>query len=131
MSDVASIERRVEDHRMESIMGRLLQVGVLLSSACVLVGGVLFLRTRAAGIADYRVFASEPVELRQVKSLVAALVAGRPEAIIQLGVLLLIATPIARVIFAGFSFAVERDRLYVVVSLVVLGVLMVGLLHTS
>jgi uncharacterized membrane protein len=131
MSDVASIKRRAEDHKMESVMGRLLQVGVLLSSACVLVGGVLFLRTRAAGIADYRVFSSEPAELRQVKSLVAALAAGRPEAIIQLGVLLLIATPIARVIFAGFSFAVERDRLYVVVSLVVLGVLMVGLLHTS
>jgi uncharacterized membrane protein len=41
----------------------------------------------------------------------------------QLGLLLLIATPVARVAFSLAAFAVQRDRLYVVVTLVVLGVL--------
>jgi uncharacterized membrane protein len=41
----------------------------------------------------------------------------------QLGLLLLIATPVARVAFSVFAFALQRDRLYVVVTLAVLGVL--------
>jgi uncharacterized membrane protein len=56
---------------------------------------------------------------------------GDAAAIVQLGVLLLIATPIARVIFAAIGFAVERDRLYVAISLAVLAVLIFGLLHVS
>ena len=43
--------------------------------------------------------------------------------IMQLGLLLLIATPVARVAFSLFAFAIQRDRLYVVVTLAVLGVL--------
>ena len=54
---------------------------------------------------------------------------GNPAAIIQLGILLLIATPIARVLFAIIGFAIERDRLYIVVSLTVLAVLMFGIFH--
>lgn len=127
----ASRSSTFDDQRMESIMGRLLQVGVLLSSACVLVGGVLYLRAHAGGVANYRVFASEPANLRTLKGLMVSLCAGRPSAIIQLGVLLLIATPIARVVFAAFSFAMERDRLYVAISLTVLAVLIFGLVHSS
>jgi uncharacterized membrane protein len=48
-----------------------------------------------------------------------------------LGVLLLIATPIARVVFAVVSFAMERDWLYVAISAVVLAILAFGLLHSS
>ena len=43
--------------------------------------------------------------------------------IIQMGLLLLIATPVARVVFSVFAFAVQRDSLYVAVTLVVLVVL--------
>jgi uncharacterized membrane protein len=112
---------------MEALMGRLLQVGVLLASICVLLGGVLFLRDHGGPMANYRVFTRQPPELRELKTLLAALATGRPEAIIQLGVLMLIATPIARVIFAAFAFAMERDRLYTIISLIVLAVLIVGL----
>jgi uncharacterized membrane protein len=54
---------------------------------------------------------------------------GQASAVIQLGILLLIATPICRVIFAVIGFLIERDRLYVVVSLVVLAVLLFGMLR--
>jgi uncharacterized membrane protein len=119
-----------DDHQMESLMGRLLQAGVLLASVFVLLGGVLYLKAHAGSIANYRVFTSQPPELRKFQSLLAALASGRPEAIIQFGVLMLIATPIARVVFAAFAFAMERDRLYLAISLIVLAVLVVGL-HSS
>jgi Predicted membrane protein len=57
--------------------------------------------------------------------------AGDPTAVIQLGAILLIATPIARVVFAVVGFALERDRFYVVVSLTVLAVLLASLIYSA
>ncbi len=122
---------RALDHRIENMMGRLLQAGVLLASAVVLIGGLLYLRAHAGITRDYRTFTSEPASLRHPVELFRLLMTGDPAAIVQLGVLLLIATPIARVIFAAIGFAVERDRLYVVISLTVLAVLIFGLLHVA
>ena len=110
-------------------MGRLLQTGVLLASAVVLIGGFLYLHAHAGTTTDYSIFAGEPSSLRHPAELLRLLMTGDPAAIVQLGVLLLIATPIARVVFAAIGFAVERDRLYVAISLVVLAVLIFGLLH--
>lgn len=122
---------RALDHRIESTMGRLLQAGVLLASSVVLVGGLLYLRAHAGTTKDYRTFASEPASLRHPVELFRLLMTGDAAAIVQLGVLLLIATPIARVVFAAIGFAVERDRLYVAISLFVLAVLIFGLLHVA
>jgi uncharacterized membrane protein len=120
---------RFGDHRMEIMMGRLLQAGVLLASTVVLIGGGLYLRANAHHPANYRVFLSEPADLRDPIRLLHLLATGDAAAIVQLGILLLIATPIARVVFAVVGFAIERDRLYVVVSLIVLTVLGLSLLH--
>lgn len=122
---------RRDDARMDAQMGRLLQVGVLLASATVLVGGVLLLLRLAGARADYRTFRGEPEALRHVGPLARAIVHGEPAAIIQMGVLLLIATPIARVVFAAVSFLRERDWLYVGVSLTVLVVLLLGVLRLA
>ena len=123
--------RRFDDSRMDAMMGRLLQVGVLLASAVVLVGGALYVRAHAGVPVNYGTFVGEPGSLRHPPELPGVLAKGDAAAIIQFGVLLLIATPIARVIFAVISFAIERDRLYTVISLVVLAVLMFGLMHSS
>lgn len=120
-----------DDQRMETIMGRLLQVGVLLASAVVLVGGVLYAHKHFSSAVDYRTFAGEPHDLRSVRGLFQLLMAGDPAAVIQLGVILLIATPIARVVFAIVGFAIERDRFYVAVSLTVLAVLMASLIYSA
>ena len=118
---------RFDDRQMETVMGRLLQVGVLFSSLVVLVGGTLYVRAHYGSLPNYRVFSSEPTSLRQLSGIGSGIAAGDPGGIIQLGVLLLIATPVARVIFAIVGFAIERDRLYVVVSVTVLTVLLAGL----
>ena len=65
---------------------------------------------------DYRVFKSEPQALRHVGGVMRGVAAGDSAAIIQLAVLLLIATPVARVVFALIAFGIERDKLYIAVS---------------
>lgn len=124
-------ESSFDDRRMEAIMGRLLQVGVTLASLVMLAGAVLYLAKHGGSTADYSVFVSEPEALRDPGKLRGQIAQGDSAALIQLGVLLLIATPVARVIFAVVAFLMERDWLYVAISLVVLAVLIFSLIHAS
>ena len=123
--------RPFDDARMELIMGRLLQAGVLLAAAVVLLGGVMVLFAHGGERTNYRVFVAKPLELRHPAALLRRIAHGDAAAIIELGILLLVATPICRVIFAVVGFAIERDRLYVAISLTVLAVLLFGMLRGS
>lgn len=116
------------DDRFEQLLGKLLRGGVLLAGGVTLAGLALRLVSdHALPVADHT-FRGEPAGLRQVGTIVAHALAGRHEAIVQLGVLLLVATPIARVAASVVTFALQRDALYVGVTLVVLAALSYGLL---
>jgi uncharacterized membrane protein len=115
------------DQRIETIMGNLLRVGVLLSAAIVLLGGVVYLIHRGETAPLYGQFHGEPANLRSVTGIVNAAMARQGRGIIQLGLLFLIATPLARVVFSVFAFAVQRDKLYVGVTLIVLAILVFSL----
>jgi len=119
----------LDDRRMEIIMGRLLQTGVLFASFVMIAGGILYMRAHHGEMPNYRVFSSEPLRLRHFGGIVQGIKVGDPAAIIQLAVLLLIATPVARVVFALFAFLIERDKLFVVISSIVLAVLLYGFLR--
>ena len=121
----------MDDARMEAVMGRLLQVGVLLAATVVLAGGALFLNAHAGENANSRVFTARPIELRHPATLLRGIGRRDASAILSPGILLLVATPICRVIFAVIAFAIERDRLYVGISLTVLAVLLYGMLRAS
>ncbi|MCL2661088.1 MAG: DUF1634 domain-containing protein [Acidobacteriaceae bacterium] len=123
-------EKRFDDVRMESIMGRLLRTGVFTAAAVVAAGGLLYLKHHAHSTTSYRTFSGDAA-LRHPQRLIADALAGDATALIQIGVLLLIATPIARVAFAVLGFALERDRLYVLISMFVLAALLYGLLFGS
>jgi uncharacterized membrane protein len=118
-----------DDTRMELIMGRLLQAGVLLAAAVVLLGGAIYLFAHGGERSNYRVFVAKPLQLRHPAALLGGIAHGDAAAIVDLGILLLVATPICRVIFAVVGFAIERDRLYVAISLTVLAVLLFGMLR--
>jgi uncharacterized membrane protein len=124
-------EHGFDDRRMEVIMGRLLQCGVLLASFVMLAGGLLYTRAHHGETPNYRVFSSEPQRLRHLDGIIGGIKVVDPAAFIQLAVLLLIATPVARVVFALIAFAIERDKLYIVVSAVVLAVLLYGFFHSN
>jgi uncharacterized membrane protein len=112
--------REKTDQRIDVILGRLLRTGVILSAMFVLAGGVLYLLHHAAPATDYHVFRGEPGELRRVPGILHEAAALHGRGLIQLGLLMLIATPIARVLFSVLAFAYERDWFYVLVTLVVL-----------
>ncbi|MDP9039392.1 MAG: DUF1634 domain-containing protein [Acidobacteriota bacterium] len=115
------------DDRMEALMGLLLRTGVVFACTVVLAGGIFYLQDHHGQLVDYRRFVGHPVTLRHPAELGAGIARGEATAIVELGILLLIATPVARVAFAVVAFAIERDRLYVAISLVVLAVLVWGL----
>ena len=81
--------------------------------------------------ADYRVFQGEPTDLKSVNGIVGAAIALQSRGIIQLGLLLLIATPVARVAFSIFGFIEEKDRLYVVFTVIVLLILLYSLIGSA
>jgi uncharacterized membrane protein len=125
---MSSSKRTWTEQQLENIVGNLLRVGVMLAAGVVFGGGALYLIRHGATSPDYRVFHGEPADLRSVPGVVTEALALRGRGIIQLGLLLLIATPIARVAFSVFAFAQQRDRTYVVVTLVVFGILLYSLL---
>jgi len=118
------------DFRLEQIIGNLLRAGVGLSAVVVLAGGIAFLVHYGGGHPDYHTFHSEPSTLRSVGAIARDAAQLSSRGIIQFGLLLLILTPIARVVFSAFAFAMEGDRLYVVITLVVLAVLVYSLLFS-
>jgi uncharacterized membrane protein len=120
-----------KDRRIEVILGNLLRTGVLISAAVVLWGACVYLYRHAHETADYRVFRGEPSEFRTIPGVVQSVMNGRGRGVIQLGLLLLIATPIARVAFSVAGFALERDRMYVAFTLIVLAVLLYSLLGSG
>ena len=119
------------DRRIEVILGNLLRTGVLVSAAVVLAGACIYLYRHAHDPADYRVFRGEPSEYRTISGVIQSVISGRGQGIIQLGLLLLIATPIARVAFSVVGFAIERDRLYVAFTMLVLAILLYSFLGSG
>lgn len=119
------------DDRLQIVIGNLLRVGVLISALVVAAGGVLYLAQHAHEIVNYHAFHSELPELRNLSGIWMAALHLRSDGIMQLGLVLLIATPIARVVLAVVGFYLEGDRLYVVVSLIVLAILAYSMMHAT
>ena len=115
------------DQRMDEIMGGLLRTGVVLAAAIVFVGGVLYVMRHRVPATDYRVFRGEPGDLRTISGIFHEALSFSGRGLIQLGLLVLIATPVARVAFSFLAFLYERDWTYVLVTLLVLGLLVYSL----
>jgi uncharacterized membrane protein len=113
-----------DEERFEQFLGNILRAGVLLAGAVVLLGGALYLARHGHEKPDHKVFHGEPADLRNPMSIVEKAVLLSGSGVIQLGLLLLIATPVARVVFSVFGFLRERDYLYVTLTLIVLAILL-------
>ena len=120
-----------DDQRIEVIIGGLLRTGVILAASVVLIGGVLYLVRHGHEVANYTSFHGEPANLKSLTPILQGTAAFRAHAIIQLGLLLLIATPVARVLFSAAAFAIERDYMYVIITLIVFAILMYSLFGST
>ena len=118
---------RWTDERMAELIGGALQKGVVVSAVVTLLGAAMLLWQHGTAPADYHVFRGEPAELRGVRSILTGALQRESRAIVQLGILLLIATPVVRVLLSLVAFVRQRDRLYTVVTTLVLAVLLFSL----
>lgn len=114
---------------VDTAISNLLRAGVVVSMSVVVIGLLFtfvhhpqYVRSKTAlgGLTDAR--AVYPHRLRDVATQIRD---GRGQAIVMLGLLLLIATPVARVALSIVAFALERDRLYVTITAAVL-MLLIG-----
>jgi len=119
---------RLQAEELDRLIGRLLQIGVLLAALVVAIGGIALLARHGGSPADFRSFTGEQAGLTSFGGILRGMLAGDPRAIIQLGLVLLIATPVARVALTLGSFIHQKDKLYVGITALVLGVLLYGLL---
>ena len=121
-------ERRWQDKDMQAIIGNLLRGGVLLSTAVVIAGGVVYLYRHGGELPEYKTFRSEPDMVKTVPGILHSAIHGRGRGIIQLGILILIATPVVRVAFSIIGYLLERDYLYMAITLLVLGIILGSML---
>jgi uncharacterized membrane protein len=124
---MATPELQEYEERFEHVLGALLRTGVILAAAVVLYGGTVYLIRNGTEHPDFTEFRDEPSPLRSPRGIVQHALEFRGRYIIQLGLLLLIATPVARVLFSVVGFARERDYTYVALTFFVLAVLLYSL----
>lgn len=118
------IAETTTDHELEILLGRLLRVGVSIAATLVISGAVWYLLRHGQELAAYRVFKPLDSNRPGVKDVFEGIAAGRGRSLIQAGLLVLIATPVARVVFSLVAFTRQRDWIYVTITLIVLAVLL-------
>ena len=116
-----------EDQLLEIAMGRMLRIGVSLSAFVVLVGGILYLREFHTPMPDYSQFHLSRAPYRSVTAILVSVAHLESKSLIGFGILLLIATPISRVLFGVIGFSMEKDRMYAAVSATILAILLASL----
>lgn len=120
--------KSVSEKQLEYLLSNLLKYGVLLASSVVLLGGILYLIHHGSEPAEYKVFLGTPSEFRSPTGVVNAILAGSRRGIIQLGLLILIAIPILRVIISFLTFLLQRNFIYVIITSLVLASLTYSLI---
>jgi uncharacterized membrane protein len=115
------------DHAVEQVIGRLLQIGVFAAAAVAIAGAILVLVQHGSRAPAFREFHTAPDHLTSIGGILRGVRESRSESIVQLGIVLLIVTPMLRVAFTLVAFVLQRDRVYIAITTVVLALLMYGL----
>lgn len=123
-----SDKQKAQTQSNEAVIGFLLRVLVILSAAFVFTGGILYIFENSGTIPDYKVFQGEPAYLKNVNQIIGDAFNFHSLGLIQFGIVLLIANPVARVIFAAVSFIYEKDYMYLLFSGIVICVLLFSFL---
>ncbi|MES2416858.1 MAG: DUF1634 domain-containing protein [Bacteroidota bacterium] len=121
------VKHYLADKDIQVILGGLLRVGVVVSTVIVLIGGLIFMAKHTNQQVSFANFKPEETRFSSVAEIFKGLKTLDGLAIIQFGVLLLIFTPIARVVFSIFSFLLEKDYMYVLIGFIVLCVIIASL----
>lgn len=122
------------DRDIQLYIGQVLRYGVFISCAITLFGGIVYFIQQKGVKPNYdpipsgQDFPGVAQYLRELNTIFPRILDFDGAAIIQLGVVVLIATPIVRIIFSAISFLIEKDYMYVVITLIVLTVIIMNMI---
>ncbi len=127
MSPKRAEEPVLAGRAMAPLVAMVLRGGVLLAAGVTLAGGIPYVVLHRSSIPDYHTFHGASAALRSPGAILHGAAALNLPAIIALGAILLIATPIARVVITLVGFLFRRDWTYVVITSIVLVILFYSL----
>ena len=120
---------------MNEVVGNVLRYGVITSSVVILIGTALLVANSGfSGMSNALTYNPNQIPHGtfgvSLSGLVSGLIRFQPYSLIELGVIILLATPVSRVLISVFLFAAEGDRRYVYITAVVLALLLFSILVT-
>ncbi|WP_127848650.1 DUF1634 domain-containing protein [Lacticaseibacillus hulanensis] len=110
-----------ENKEVELVIGQILRVGVIVAAVVILFGLILLFGTGSTGY-------PAGVHPSRIMSIVSGTVALKPYAVLMTGIFLLILTPVLRVVVSIYAFVKEHDRLYAIITSVVLVILVAAMI---
>lgn len=117
-------QNQISDKDIQYIIGNLLRYGVWIALGVATLGGLIYLFRHEQEIVHYGNFVEQDIDVFSlVKQTLSDVGKGKGESVILLGILLLFLTPILRIIFSLVAFFIEKDYLYVGITLVVIGII--------
>ncbi|WP_410879781.1 DUF1634 domain-containing protein [Myroides sp. DW712] len=115
------------DNQLQSIIGNVLRYGVLSALTVTLLGGIILLVKDSQQVVSYATFIEKDQNLFVVfQNILEGIKEWNGESIIFLGILLLFLTPALRLVLSLFSFILEKDALYVAITLLVIAVIILS-----
>lgn len=121
---------KMKDEELQNKLARMMLRGVLTAAAVMAAGLIWFLATHQGLPPGDHIFGGEPKYFENPLSMIQRAFdlseVGHRRSLIMIGVVLLMINPVVRVAFAAFGFAAQKDRLYTLISLLVLVVLLIS-----
>ncbi len=117
-----------QEKDFQNIIGNLLRYGIWTALSVAAIGGVVYLLHHGQEIEDYSVFKENDRNIFEViAAIYQGLIQGKGDSIIFSGIILLFLTPVFRVLLSLFSFLLEKDYLYVAITTIVIGIIILSI----
>lgn len=121
----------IKDTAIELVISKVLRYGVYLSMFFAVVGGMVYIAHHGGepvGNQYAKYIEKDDGFFDYVRQTVVGVFQGHGSDVIILGVVLLLATPTVRILFSLFGYVLEKDKLYIAVTLIVLAIIAVSVL---
>lgn len=122
------MKKAITEQSINPLLSIIIRILVVTSAAIVITGGIPYLLEHGLSTPEYSTFYKGDSTLTNLNAIFYGALNFNPKAIIQLGLLLLIAIPLIRVILYLLLFLFQRDWLYSCITFFVLSVLIFSFL---
>ncbi|SEM55612.1 Uncharacterized membrane protein [bacterium A37T11] len=115
---------KVKDRDIQLFIGYLLRYGIWSALTVTFIGGIIYLSRHHLEIKSFSNFTEKDVNMRDfIANTMQGVIDGKGQSIIMAGILLLFLTPILRILFSLVAFFLEKDYLYVLITLIVVAII--------